>query len=110
MHRTRRLLLALLGALSAVFAVAGMWLLLHNPSVKSVSMGMYTCTAPYDTALNEPDNVPGGEPPPDADQVEAACIDAGETRFKWGVASGAGAVLLAVAAGVLFVRGDAAAN
>ena len=80
------------------------WLMLHNPTVESVSMGEYTCTAPYDTVLNDADNVPGGEPPPDADEVEAQCIDAGETLFKWGAASGAGAVLLAVAAGVLFVR------
>jgi hypothetical protein len=93
-----------LGLLSVLFAVLALWLVLHNPTVDSASLGEYTCTAPYDTVLNDADNVPGGEPPPDADEVEARCIDSGETRFNLGLVSGAAAVVLVGTAGVLALR------
>jgi hypothetical protein len=104
MTRFRRLPVVL-GILAAVCAAIGVWLVLDNPTVKSTSLGAYTCTAPYDTVLNDPDNVPGGEPPPDADEVEARCIAAGETRFTQGLFAGGAAVLLAAIAAALAVRG-----
>jgi hypothetical protein len=63
-----------------------------------------TCTAPYDTVLNDADNVPGGEPPPDAHEVETRCIDAGEARFTQGSVAGGAAVLLAALAAALAIR------
>jgi hypothetical protein len=64
MTRSRRLL-GLLGAVSAFLAVIAIWLVLHNPQVDNTSLGDdQPCAAPYDTVLNHPDNVPGGEPLP----------------------------------------------
>jgi len=103
MTRYRRLP-ALLGILAAFCAIIGVWLIFDNPSVDSKSLGEYMCTAPYDTVLNDADNVPGGEPPPDADEVEARCIDAGEERFTQGSLAGGAAVMLAVLAAAFAVR------
>jgi hypothetical protein len=106
MTRSRRAV-ALLGLLSVVVAFVAIWLLLHNPTVKSTTLGHYTCSAPYDTVLLDADNVPGGEPPADADEVEARCIDVGKARFTQGLVVGAAAFALAALAAVLAVRGRA---
>ncbi len=107
MTRSRRAF-ALLGLLAVVVALVATWLLLHNPTVKSTTLGGYTCSAPYDTVLLDADNVPGGEPPADADEVEARCIDVGKARFTQGLGLGVAAVALAALATVLAVRGRAA--
>jgi len=96
----RRHLFGILLALSVGSAVAAGWLLLHNPTVASTSLGHYTCSAPYDTVLNDADNVPGGEPPPDADEVEASCLESAQSRFLWGSVSVAAGAMFAVGAGV----------
>jgi hypothetical protein len=58
-----RRLPTVLGILAAVVGLFAAWWVLNNPTVYSSSLGEdYTCTAPYDTVLNDPDNVPGGEP------------------------------------------------
>src|SRR3954470_14011295 len=90
-----RRVFALLPLLSLVVALVAVWLLLHNPTVKSTSLGHYTCSAPYDTVLFDADNVPGGEPSADADEVEARCIDVGKVRFTQGLVVGVIAVALA---------------
>jgi hypothetical protein len=99
-----RPVLALLGLLSALCALVAFWLLLHNPTVKSTSLGGYTCSAPYDTVLFDADNVPGGEPSADADEVEARCIDVGQGRFAQGLVVGTAAVALAALTTVLTIR------
>jgi hypothetical protein len=100
-----RPVLSPLGLLSGVVAVVGIWLVLHNPTVKNTSLGHYTCSAPYDTVLLDADNVPGGEPPADAEEVEARCINVGQARFTQGLVVGAAAVALAALTAVLAVRG-----
>lgn len=107
MTRSRRLPV-LLGVVAAICAAIGVWLIFDNPTVDSTILGEYLCTAPYDTVLNDADNVPGGEPPPDADEVEARCIDAGEERFTQGSVAGGAAVMLAVLATALAIRQRAA--
>ena len=94
----------LLGILSAVLTVVAIWLFLDNPTIGNTSLGNHTCAAPYDTVLNDSDNAPGGEPSPDADEVEARCIEAGENRFMLGAAAAGAAVILAVLAAPLAVR------
>jgi hypothetical protein len=96
--------LPLLGVLIALAALVAVWLLLHNPTVKSTSLGHYTCSAPYDTVLFDADNVPGGEPSADADEVEARCIDVGKVRFTQGLVVGTVAVALGALTTVLAVR------
>jgi hypothetical protein len=97
--------LGLLGLLAGLAAVAAAWLLLHNPTVESTSQGRYTCSAPYDTVLFDADNVPGGEPPADADVVEARCTDLGAARFRQGSLAAAAAAALAALTALSAVRG-----
>jgi hypothetical protein len=100
-----RPLLATLCLVSATLAVTAIWLVLHNPTIDDTSRGDdYTCLAPYDTVLNDADNMPGGEPPPDADQIGARCRDLGEVRFAQGVGVGGGAVVLAALTALLALR------
>lgn len=94
----------LLGLLSALFAVLALWLVLHNPTVTGPSSGDYTCSAPYDTVLNDADNVPGGAPPADGKVIEAKCIETGESRFTQGLVGAGAAVVLAVLASGIAVR------
>lgn len=97
--------IVLLGLLSALLVIGAFWLALDNPNIDNTSRGdQYTCAAPYDTVLNDANNVPGGEPPADSDGIAARCVDAGEARFSQSVASGVGAIVLAVIAVVLAVR------
>jgi hypothetical protein len=103
-----RRVFALLPLLSLVVAAVAVWLLLHNPTVKSTSLGHYTCSAPYDTVLLDADNVPGGEPSADANAVEARCIDAGNARFTAGSVVGGAAVAVAALAAVMAMRGRTA--
>lgn len=109
MTRLRPALSALV-LLSVVATVIAIWLLLHNPTVKSTSLGHYTCSAPYDTVLLDADNVPGGEPPADADEVEARCSDVGADRFTEGMMALAAGIALAALAGALAVRRRNAAD
>ncbi len=99
-NRTARTLLA---ALAGAFALAAVWLTFDNPDIDDTSRGdPYSCLAPWDTVLNGADNFPGGEPPPDGDDIARRCRAAGEDRFHLAVASGAAAVVtgaLAVAWG-----------
>ena len=90
-----RPLLATLGLVSVSLAITAIWLVLHNPTIEGTSRGDYACLAPYDTVLNDADNMPGGEPPPDGDEIGARCRDAGEARFAQGVGVGGGAAVLA---------------
>jgi hypothetical protein len=101
--RSRRLL-ATLGPVSATLAVTAIWLVLHNPTIDATSRGDYVCLAPYDTVLNDADNMPGGEPPPDADEIGARCRDLGGARFSQGVGVGGGAVVLAALTALLARR------
>lgn len=99
---------SLLGLLAATLAVTGLWLAFDNPALDHTSYGdRYTCLAPWDTVLNDADNSPGGEPPPDADQIGARCRDAGRTRFTLAVTSGAAAVVLAASGAVVAWRRSA---
>jgi hypothetical protein len=94
-----------LGLLAAGVAIAALCLALNNPDIDNTSRGdNYPCAAPYDTVLNDADNVPGGEPPADSDSIAARCVDAGQARFVRSVAGGLGAVVLAGTAAVLAVR------
>ena len=99
-----RAALAILGVISALAAIASVWLFLSNPTVRSTSLGQYTCSAPYDTVLFDADNVPGGEPPVDADEVEARCVAAGRARFVAGAFVGAAAIAVAASTTILAAR------
>jgi hypothetical protein len=94
-----------LALLAGVLAIAALWLALDNPDIDNTSRGNnYTCAAPYDTVLNDADNLPGGEPPADSDSIAARCVDAGEARFVQSVATGLGAIVLTGNAAGLAVR------
>lgn len=95
--------LLLLAALALV--VAGLLLTVANPTIDerrewegSASEAPYTCLAPYDTVLNDADNVPGGEPAVNDATIAARCRAAGRDRYRQGatlaglgVLAGAGA-------------------
>ena len=103
--RMTRRLLATLGLVSAALAVTAIWLVLHNPTIDATSRGDdYTCLAPYDTVLNDADNLPGGEPPPDAAVIGARCRTLGEARFAQGAGVGGGAVVLAALTALIALR------
>ena len=97
--------LVLLVAFTAVLAVTAIWVTFDNPDIDGTSRGdAYTCLAPWDTVLNNADNYPGGEPPPDADEIATRCRDAGHERFQWAVATGSAAVVVAALATTLAWR------
>jgi hypothetical protein len=88
-----------LGLLAAALAVIAIWLAFDNPEIDGTSRGdHYTCPAPWDTVLNGADNLPGGETPPDSEEIGVRCREAGGKRFVWACVSGATAVALAVLA------------
>lgn len=65
-----------------------------NPDINNTSRGdSYPCLAPYDTVLNDASNEPGGETPPDADDIASRCRDAGHERFNLALGLGAAAIL-----------------
>ena len=98
--RRRRLVGISLALLAVVLAGVALWLALDNPTISHTSRGDYTCLAPWDTVLNDANNYPGGEPPPDGDQIAERCREAGEQRFDT-------AAIFLVAAGVLAVAAGA---
>jgi hypothetical protein len=85
--------------LAAALTVTAVWLTLDNPDIDGTSRGDdYTCLAPWDTVLNGAHNYPGGEPPPDGEEIAARCRDAGRERFWWAVGSASSATVLAASA------------
>ena len=97
--------LALLGVAAVVLATLATWLVLHNPTIDDTSRGDdYTCLAPYDTVLNDADNVPGGEPPVDSADIASRCVALGEERFATGTAAAVAAAMLAAVASVGLLR------
>lgn len=95
---------ALLLCTAAAIGV-GLWLALDNPTIEGVSRGGddgYSCSAPWDTVLNGADNVPGGEPAVDSEEIAERCRDAGKLQFLEAVATLAAGVGLG--AGALVVR------
>jgi hypothetical protein len=91
------------GVAAAFLAAIAIWLVMHNPTIDNTSFGEYSCSAPYDTVLNDADNVPGGEPAPDGGQISARCRRSGQARFTQGAVAGAAAAALAATA-VLLAR------
>jgi len=82
--------------------VVALWLSVDNPTIEKTTRGAeYTCLAPWDTVLNRASNYPGGEPPPDGDQIASRCRDAGEERFSTAVRFGVAAGAVAVVAGLV---------
>ena len=95
----------LLTMAAAAFAVTAVWLALDNPDIRDTSRSdPYTCLAPWDTVLNDADNIPGGEPPPDSEEIGTRCREAGHDRFALAIASGSAAVILGVVASVAAMR------
>lgn len=86
---------------ACVICVVALWLAVDNPTISGTSRGDYPCLAPWDTVLNDADNYPGGEPPPDDDEIAARCREAGEQRFHQAVTVGVAAGGVAIAAGVV---------
>lgn len=83
-------------ALSAGLATTAIWLAFDNPDISGTSRGdHYTCLAPWDTVLNDADNLPGGETPPDGEDIAERCRNAGRDRFVTSAGSGSAAVVLA---------------
>lgn len=101
----RKRLPAGLGLLAAALAVTATWLTFDNPDIDGTSRGDdYTCLAPWDTVLNDADNIPGGELPPDAEEIGARCREAGQTRFAAAGVSGSTAAALGGVTGALVWR------
>lgn len=94
----------LLSAATALVGIA-VWLTLDNPEIDGASRGdTYTCLAPWDTVLNDADNIPGGEPAPDGEEIGERCRELGHQRFAWAVASGLSAVALSLLPAALVWR------
>ena len=75
--------------------MSAIWLAFDTPDIDGTSRGDdYTCLAPWDTVVNDADNIPGGEPPPDAAEIGARCRDEGQARFALAGVSGVVAVAL----------------
>ena len=90
---------AVLALVAAVLAMTAIWLPFDNPEIEGTSRAdSYTCLAPWDTVLNDADNFPGGEPPPDGAEIAARCRDAGDDRFDIAIAAGSAAAVMAVLA------------
>ena len=96
----RRVIALLLSVMAVGLVGVALWLAVDNPTIADTSRGDYTCLAPYDTVLNDADNYPGGEPPPDGDEIASRCREAGQQRFDNAIAAGvtAGVALLSAAA------------
>jgi hypothetical protein len=94
-----RLVRALVVSTAVALAVGALWLAFDNPVIHHTGRGaVYTCLAPWDTVLNHADNFPGGEPPPDGEDIAARCRAAGEHRFVLALLAGTGAAAMVVAA------------
>lgn len=96
---------------AAVAVVVGGWLAFDNPEISGTSRdvdGSYTCLAPWDTVLNDADNLPGGERPRDADEIAQRCREAGTVQFLEAAAVVVAGLGLAVA-GVVVRRREASA-
>lgn len=92
--------------LAGVLTVLGVWWAVDNPDIDGTSRGdHYTCLAPYDTVLAGADNVPGGEPPPDSEEIAARCRHAGRQRFTLATGLLGTAALAVVGVVVLDARG-----
>lgn len=89
---------------ASLLAVVAVWLVLHNPAISGTSVGDYPCLAPYDTVLNNADNLRGGEEPRDADEIRSRCESLGEERFIQGAITGG--LALALGGVALFARRD----
>ncbi|MEV8377461.1 hypothetical protein AB0P21_32275 [Kribbella sp. NPDC056861] len=87
-----------LAVLAIALALAGIWLVFDNPDIHGTSRADdYTCLAPYDTVLNKANNFPGGEPPPDGEDIAHRCRQAGKDRFALAVGSASAAAVAGVA-------------
>jgi hypothetical protein len=95
---------------AAAAVVVGLWLAVDNPTIEGTSKGDHPCLAPWDTVLNGADNVPGGEPPRDADAIAQRCRDAGTVQFLEAVAVVVAGLGLGVAAVVVRRREQAASG
>ncbi len=101
-HRIARILLASVGV---ALVVVSLWLTFDNPEIDGTSRGdSYTCLAPWDTVLNGADNFPGGEPPPDGEEIADRCRALGDDRFEGALASGLVGVVLVIASAALARR------
>ncbi|MDN4175749.1 hypothetical protein QWY28_22500 [Nocardioides sp. SOB77] len=84
-------------ALAILLAAVAVWFAVANPSISGTLRGdaySYSgCSAPYDTVLNDDDNVPGGEPRVNGADIAARCVAAGEDRFAITVAAGVASLL-----------------
>ncbi|MFC5176723.1 hypothetical protein [Nocardioides taihuensis] len=85
-------------ALAILCATAAVWLALDNPEIHGADNALYTCAAPWDTAVNDADNVSGGEPVPGGADLAVRCVVVGEQRFDLAVVAGTCAVLLGLVA------------
>lgn len=59
---------------------------------------------PYDTVLNDADNVPGGEPATDGTGIASRCSSVGQARFNLALGAGVMAVLFGFIATRLALR------
>jgi len=101
LQRLRRAAISL-ALLAAVLALVALWLVQDNPTINHTSRGDdYPCLAPYDTVLNDANNYPGGEPPPDGGHIERRCREAGQERFRTAIEVAVAAGAVAVSAGVV---------
>ena len=91
-----------LALLALALACGALWPALDNPTISNTSRGdNYPCLAPYDTVLNDANNFPGGESPPNGDQIAERCREAGEHRFDTATTRLVAGGVAAVAAGVI---------
>jgi hypothetical protein len=81
-------------ALAILCATAAVWLALDNPEIHGADNALYTCAAPWDTAVNDADNVAGGEPVAGGADLAARCVVVGEQRFDLAMVAGTCAALL----------------
>ena len=97
MGRVRRsFAVGLFLALAILCATAAVWLAVDNPEIHGADNALYTCAAPWDTAVNDADNVAGGEPVAGGADLAARCVVVGEQRFDLALVAGTCAALVAL--------------
>ncbi|MGH1562019.1 hypothetical protein [Mumia sp. DW29H23] len=87
---------------AGVLALAAVVLAADNPDVPADpswdGTASYTCLAPYDAVLLNERDTPGGEQPPDYDELVRTCRQAQVERFTLAVGAALAAALLVGAA------------
>jgi hypothetical protein len=100
-----RAVVPVIAVVGVVAALAMIPLMMANPTVEARTTDeSFQCLAPYDVVLNNASNDPDGDPGLPGEDISGECETVAHHRFYAGLASGAVALVLLLAAIVIAVR------